>query len=143
MLNEAGGSARLEPGAEAGRERTARWASALLCAAGLFGAAGVGAAALAAHGKGGPDLAIAAQFFMVHAAAVCALVRPGRRADRAFLAAASLLSLGTVLFCGDLSSFALLGSRLFPMAAPTGGLTLIAGWLAVAAAAVFDRVRNE
>jgi uncharacterized membrane protein YgdD (TMEM256/DUF423 family) len=34
------------------------------------------------------------------------------------------------------------GHRLFPMAAPTGGITLIAAWLALAAAAVIALIRS-
>jgi uncharacterized membrane protein YgdD (TMEM256/DUF423 family) len=41
-----------------------------------------------------------------------------------------------VLFAGDLSLRQYAGHSLFPMAAPTGGMVMIAGWLAVTLAAV-------
>jgi uncharacterized membrane protein YgdD (TMEM256/DUF423 family) len=41
---------------------------------------------------------------------------------------------GSVLFAGDISMRAFAGHRLFPMAAPTGGMLLILGWLVLAAA---------
>jgi uncharacterized membrane protein YgdD (TMEM256/DUF423 family) len=43
---------------------------------------------------------------------------------------------GPTLFAGDVSARALIGHRLFPMAAPTGGTILIAAWLALAIAAL-------
>jgi uncharacterized membrane protein YgdD (TMEM256/DUF423 family) len=44
--------------------------------------------------------------------------------------------LGLVLFCGDLAMRAFRGSALFPMAAPTGGFVLMAGWALIAVAAL-------
>ena len=43
---------------------------------------------------------------------------------------------GAALFSGDIALRAFAGHRLFPMAAPTGGIILIAAWLALAAAAI-------
>lgn len=133
MLNQTGDPAN--KGATA-------WSSGLLIVAGLLGGAGVAAAALAAHGKGGPDLSIAAQFLILHAAAICALAMPGPKARLSFLGSATLLALGALLFCGDLSSRGLLGARLFPMAAPSGGVLLIAGWLALSLAAALNLARS-
>ena len=110
------------------------WSNALVVVAGLFGAAGVAAAALAAHGKGGPDLSIAANFLLLHAAALCAIALSSQRAAAPFLLAATVLAIGTLLFCGDLAARALLDGGLFPMAAPTGGVAMILGWLFVAGA---------
>jgi uncharacterized membrane protein YgdD (TMEM256/DUF423 family) len=53
----------------------------------------------------------------------------------ALLALAAWL-LGAALFAGDIALRAYVGHRLFPMAAPSGGLLLIIGWLALAAAVV-------
>ena len=53
--------------------------------------------------------------------------------SKVFLLAGSLLALGAILFGGDIALRALAGIRLFPMAAPAGGMILIAGWLALAA----------
>jgi uncharacterized membrane protein YgdD (TMEM256/DUF423 family) len=47
--------------------------------------------------------------------------------------------LGAALFAGDVAARAWLGHRLFPMAAPTGGMVLIAAWLLLALAAIFSR----
>ena len=107
--------------------------------AGLLGATGVGAAAAAAHLGGGHLLDTAATFLMIHSAAVLALValaqRRPRRSKGVFVAAAFLLIAGMVLFCGDFALRALAGHALFAMAAPSGGLLLICGWLAAAMAA--------
>lgn len=108
----------------------------LVAVAGLFGAAGVGLSAAAAH-MGGGALQTAANFLLFHAPALLAVglfgaVLPGRKVlDIGALA----LILGVALFSGDLAMRAFLGHRLFPMAAPAGGLLTIAGWLAVAASA--------
>jgi CheY-like chemotaxis protein len=48
-----------------------------------------------------------------------------------------------VLFCGDFALRALAGRALFPMAAPAGGILLIAGWLAAATAARWPRYPEE
>jgi uncharacterized membrane protein YgdD (TMEM256/DUF423 family) len=47
--------------------------------------------------------------------------------------------IGGALFAGDVTARAWLGTRLFPMAAPTGGVILIAGWLVLALAALSAR----
>ena len=39
------------------------------------------------------------------------------------------------LFAGDLALRAYAGHRLFPMAAPTGGIVMMAGWVLLALAA--------
>jgi len=96
-------------------------------AAGLLGAAGVGAAALASHGGYGETLRTASEFALIHAALVMAVLRaPGRLVPYA----AGLVLAGAFLFCGDLGMRALAGQALMPMAAPTGGFALMAGWLA-------------
>jgi uncharacterized membrane protein YgdD (TMEM256/DUF423 family) len=94
--------------------------------AGLLGAAGVGAAALAAHGGYGESLGIASQFALIHATLAIALLN---RASSIARIAAGLVLLGALLFCGDLSLRALAGHALAPMAAPTGGFLMIAGWI--------------
>ena len=111
------------------------WAGLLALFAGLAGAGGVAAAAAASHGAAGPDLTIAAQFSMVHAAAILALALSGASPRTAYLGAATLMALGLALFAGDLTVRAFGGPRLFPMAAPTGGTLLILAWIAVAGAA--------
>lgn len=93
--------------------------------AGFLGAAGVAAGAAGAHGGGG-HLATASVFLLIHAAALLAL----GLTQRCHTAGVILLA-GTVLFCGDLVFRDLTGGRLFPMAAPAGGLLLMAGWVAI------------
>ncbi len=97
-----------------------RWALFLVALAGLFGAAGVGAAALAAHRPAGPDLQIAANFLLFHAAAIVAVAGNEMRPRPLFLMSASTLALGTLLFCGDLTRRALADAALFELAAPIG-----------------------
>jgi uncharacterized membrane protein YgdD (TMEM256/DUF423 family) len=108
----------------------------LLALGGVSGAIGVGLAAMASH-RGGGNLGIAANFLLMHAPALLALsLMAGRRTAAA---GAALLTLGLVLFCGDLVMRDLAGSRLFPLAAPLGGGALILGWLALVLSAIFDR----
>ena len=108
--------------------------------AGLLGAAGVGAAAAAAHLGGGQLLDTAATFLMIHASAVLGIVALAQRASRTaaaiFSVAGLLLIIGMLLFCGDFAMRALAGHPLVRMAAPSGGTLLIVGWLAAALAAV-------
>lgn len=116
----------------------------LLALAALAGLLGVAASAAAAHVSGADSLKTAAQFLLFHAPAIIGLValaatgtthRPTTR-----LAAAALV-IGLALFSGDLALRALHGTPLFPMAAPGGGITLMAGWL-LAAIAAFLPVRR-
>ena len=69
-------------------------------------------------------------------AAGVALARQGLIARPAGLATLCGFVLGAALFAADVSARAWLGSRLFPFAAPAGGLILIASWLVLAAAAL-------
>lgn len=117
-----------------------RTPSILALFAGLLGAAGVTLAAIAAHRVQEPALATAAQMLMVHAAAVMALASVASQSaqPRAWIIAATLLLIGATLFAGDIASRAFLGDRLFPMAAPTGGSTMILGWLTAAVAAALS-----
>ena len=112
--------------------------------ASLLGAAGVGAAAAAAHLGGGHLLDTAASFLMIHSAAVFGIAALAERAAGAaaaiFFVASLLLITGMLLFCGDFAMRALADHALFRMAAPTGGMLLIAGWLAAAIAAATGAV---
>lgn len=99
--------------------------------AGLLGAAGVVAAAAAAHGGFGENLQTASIFALIHGALVMALVRG--EATRLSTCAAALALTGALLFCGDLSARAILKTGLFPMAAPVGGYLMIFAWLAASA----------
>lgn len=117
------------------------WGLVLVAVAGLMGAAGVVAAASAAHGTGGDNLQTAANFLLFHAALVAALgLAAGTSA--AFLAAGTLAALGVTIFSGDLALLATTGARLFPLAAPVGGLLMIAAWLALTGSALAALLRR-
>ncbi|MCL4765999.1 MAG: DUF423 domain-containing protein [Hyphomicrobiaceae bacterium] len=116
-----------------------RWA---VAAAGLIGAAGVAAAAAAAHGAEARLLSAASTICLVNAPALLVLGLAGRRLRLGTLCAA-LLTLGTVLFAGDLVLRAFLGRGLFPMAAPTGGFSMIVAWLSIALGALLPSRGQE
>lgn len=101
---------------------------------GLCGAAGVGFSAYAAH-AGGTNVGTAATMLLMHAPLFVALGLVAR--GRMLLAGGWIVLLGLALFAGDLLLRHYAGSRLFPMAAPTGGFLMIGGWLAVAASILF------
>lgn len=113
----------------------------LISFAGLMGAAGVTLLAVAAHAA--PDIGLdsAGQILLFHAAAVLGVTSllQQRLLHRplGFTAAAGLV-LGAVLFSGDLTLRAFAGHRLFPMAAPTGGMIQIVSWLILAVAAIIS-----
>ncbi len=111
--------------------------------AGLFGAAGVAGAALAAHVAGNDRfVAIAASMALIHAPALLGLAAILSRAPRLLGLSGAALSVGVVLFSGDLAMRAATGASLFANAAPTGGTMLIAGWLLTAAAGLLTAVRR-
>ncbi len=114
-------------GENAGTERVEKWRLLLVGMAGLMGASGVAAGAAAAHSGGGGALETASNYLLFHAATVIALT-VNRHADRVLQGVASLMAVGCLVFSGDLASRVLAGIRLAPMAAPAGGLMLIAGW---------------
>jgi len=116
----------------------------LIALAGLMGAAGVALLAASAHAAPGAGLDSAAQVLLFHAAAVlgmAAVLDLGLVSLPIGLVAAAGLILGAALFSGDIAMRAFAGHRLFPMAAPAGGLILIASWLAVTVAAVICVLR--
>jgi len=115
-------------------------AAALAVYAGLAGAAGVALAAAGAHGAALSALTPAAQFLIMHAAAALAIATMATRAVHpgGFLLAALILLIGVSLFSGDIAARTLWGNRLFPMAAPIGGSTMIIGWLVLSAAGIWE-----
>ena len=116
----------------------------LLVLAGLMGAAGIMLAAAGAHAAPGAGLESAASMLLFHAVAILggtALVQQGMLwRPLAFVVLAAWIA-GAVLFSGDIALRAFAGHRLFPMAAPSGGIILILSWLGfvVAAIAAFGR----
>lgn len=118
----------------------------ILLALGAFsGLLGVVGSAAAAHSSAGETLKTASLFLLVHApvlVGIAALVASGAvRNGPARLAAGSIL-VGLALFSGDLALRALAGIPLFPMAAPIGGIVLMAGWLVLAVTAAWPRHRG-
>jgi uncharacterized membrane protein YgdD (TMEM256/DUF423 family) len=111
----------------------------LIALAGLMGAAGIMLAAAGAHGKPGVGLDSAGYLLLIHAVGVLACAAAARQGI-------ILRPLGTLVLCGfvlgaglfaaDVAARAYLGTRLFPFAAPSGGLILIVSWLVLAAAAL-------
>jgi uncharacterized membrane protein YgdD (TMEM256/DUF423 family) len=104
-----------------------------IATAGLSGALGVALSAVAAHRPDLPNLGTAANMLLFHAPAFLALSMMIE--SRMRLAGGFVLAAGLALFAGDLLTRAFFGTRLFPMAAPTGGTLLIAGWLVIGASA--------
>lgn len=110
--------------------------------AGINGALAVGLGAYGAHllPQLPADLAslwsTASLFHLIHAAALVGVASfASMRPDRTpFSIAFALLILGTLLFSGSLYLRALTGLSLGTVT-PIGGIALIAGWLAFAAAA--------
>jgi uncharacterized membrane protein YgdD (TMEM256/DUF423 family) len=117
-----------------------RASAALVAYAGLAGAAGVALAAAAAHGSDLSGLQTPAYLLTLHAGAAIAVLGLVAHAayPRAFLLSAFVLLLGVTLFSGDIAMRTLAGARLFPMAAPTGGTTMIVGWLIAALAGALE-----
>jgi uncharacterized membrane protein YgdD (TMEM256/DUF423 family) len=116
--------------------------TALLILAGFMGAAGIVLAAASAHGAPAAGLDSAGYLLLTHAAAVIggtALLHQAMLSRTVGLIALAGFVIGGALFAGDVAAHAYLGSRLFPMAAPTGGVVLIASWLTLALAALLAR----
>jgi uncharacterized membrane protein YgdD (TMEM256/DUF423 family) len=116
----------------------------LIALAGLMGAGGVVLLAASAHAAKDAGLDSAGAMLLFHASAVIAAVAvigQGHLLRPLGLIAAGGLIIGAALFAGDLALRAFVGHRLFPMAAPTGGIVLIVSWLLLAGAALFPTGR--
>jgi len=80
----------------------------------------------------------AANYHLVHALAIVAASFAAQRgAGKRARLAAWLFTTGIVLFCGSLYFTVLAHSNALVLITPVGGISLLAGWLALAAAA-FD-----
>jgi uncharacterized membrane protein YgdD (TMEM256/DUF423 family) len=112
----------------------------------VLGAIGVAAGAFGAHGLRdhvAPDLLAVfetgARYQMYHALALLAVgllaVRQVPHPSRAITAAGALFTFGVVVFSGSLYLLALTGTRWLGAITPFGGVSLIAGWIALAVAA--------
>lgn len=124
---------------------------AFLAYAGISGAIAVAAAAYASHGlvdapREQDWMRTASAFQILHALALTITVllagRAGRAARWALRLAACLYTVGSALFCGSLYALALSVSPVGG-AAPLGGSALIAGWLALAVAALLPGWRAD
>ena len=114
----------------------------LVILAGIMGADGVILAAAAAHQADATRLAPASSMLLFHATAVLAAVALTERGivhAKGGLAAAFGFVVAASLFAGDLSLRHFAGHGLFPLAAPAGGMLLIASWLVLALAAAWPR----
>ena len=79
----------------------------------------------------------AARFQMYHALALLAVgILAMRWQTRALTVSAALFTLGTLLFSGSLYILALSGIGIFGAIAPIGGVSLMAGWASLIAAAL-------
>lgn len=113
--------------------------------AGLMGAGGVALMAASAHAAPGAGLDSAGQILLFHAAALLggvAAMSQGLLSRPFALVVLAAFVLGALLFSGDIALRAFAGHRLFPMAAPTGGIILIAGWLVLALAGLVAAQRG-
>jgi uncharacterized membrane protein YgdD (TMEM256/DUF423 family) len=113
----------------------------ILFVSGLMGLSGVALAAAASHGGDTHFLGSASTMCLAHAPVLLALYI-GYGSFRTATLAGLVLGLGTIIFAGDLVSRHFLGDRLFPFAAPTGGMLMMLGWICVAVGAFFRRSRD-
>lgn len=111
--------------------------------AGVNGAAAVLMGAFAAHAmaarfpaNAAGAVSTAAHYHLMHALAlgVAALAARGKPGSWANIAAL-LFQIGIILFSGSLYLWALTAVRSFAYITPIGGTALVAGWIALAAAA--------
>ncbi|WP_119943316.1 DUF423 domain-containing protein [Neorhizobium sp. NCHU2750] len=103
-----------------------------------MGLSGVALAAAASHGGDTHLLGNASTMCLAHAPVLLGLYL-GHRAFRSATLAGLVLGLGTIIFAADLVSRHFSGDRLFPFAAPAGGMLMMLGWLIVAAGAFLQR----
>lgn len=116
------------------------WPNRFLILASVFGAIGVALAAIGAHaladilvGKAAVRFDTALRMHLTHAPALLALAAAAHLArPRWWLAACSLMSLGTLVFCGGLYLAATGASSALLPIVPAGGSLLILSWLVAA-----------
>lgn len=121
-----------------------------LAAAGLNGAMGVAIGAWAAHGLEGrlspaalEWIRTGASYQLWHAAALLGLAAFAARHSSRLIAVAGIgFGLGALLFGGSLYLYAWTGQGWLAAITPVGGALMIAGWLAVLAAAFRVNARS-
>lgn len=114
-----------------------------LLIAALFGAAGTLLLAAGAHAAG-TTVTTAGQMLLFHAPTLMAATlarKAGFLHGPLAQVGLALLALGVALFSADLALRGFHGTRLFAMAAPTGGSLTIVGWLMLALAAALPAPR--
>ena len=126
---------------------TTRPENLLMALAALLIAVATGLGAYASHGLdavldadslGTFETAIRYQFFhSLGLIGICTLAERRRR-RKLLLAAGAVIAVGIVLFCGGVYAASLDGPGWIRRLAPTGGTSLIAGWLVVAFAFVAE-----
>ncbi len=114
-----------------------------LLMAGVSGALGVVFAAMSAHGNYADTLKTCSEILLVHAPALLAIAAllGGKTPKHILFLGGFLIFIGLCLFCGDLARRTFMELRLFPMAAPIGGASMIIGWILIALAAFAPRMR--
>lgn len=112
----------------------------------VLGLLGVAAGAFGAHGLrdtvSARDLEIwqtGAHYQQLHAVLLVVIGLHGRAHGRALGVAATLLTVGVLVFSGSLFAMVLGGPRILGAITPLGGLCLMAGWAALAVHAVLRR----
>ncbi|HMF07452.1 MAG TPA: DUF423 domain-containing protein [Methylocella sp.] len=121
------------------KQEMRKWVCAVCALAGLTGAGGMILSAASAHLLPDARLQTSANLMLLHAVAalaLCSLALAAPRRGIWFASAAGALLSGSLLFACDMTLRAMVGARLFPMAAPLGGSLLIFGWIVTALAAV-------
>ena len=108
----------------------------LLGLAALSGLTSVVFGAFAAHGVTDPQaqawLRTGASYQIAHALAAFAALATMPRGSRAALTATTLFLIGALIFSGTLYAMALGAPRWLGGITPIGGLSLMAGWIALA-----------
>ena len=119
-------------------------AGAIVLAAGVaLGAVGAHAAKSAPHPEAARLIQTAVEYQLVHGLGLVvagALARSGE-ASRLLALSGWLLLAGVAAFCGALYALAFAGVSTGALA-PAGGISLIAGWIALAAFAIVGRRRK-
>jgi uncharacterized membrane protein YgdD (TMEM256/DUF423 family) len=100
----------------------------------LFGGLGVMLAAAATHTADTHLLSNASTMALAHAPVLIA-ISLGWEKLRTALPASLAMTLGVLLFVGDLLARHFAGTALFPMAAPIGGIAMMLSWFILAASA--------
>jgi len=117
----------------------------LIALAGVMGASGIVLAAAGAHAVPNSGLQGAAYMLLFHAAAILggvSLTQQGLLWRPVALVVLIAWAAGAMIFSGDIALRAFSGHRLFPMAAPSGGILLTAAWIALIGAAICALIRR-